>query len=170
VRGVGATLKIAHGQKVLYFRNGWFYILPVQIESPARILIRPKARQPDAQSKENTMRKVIVILLFAAFAVVGLAPYNAVASGQKKAAAGAKEMRWDGHIVRIDKDTSYMDVRNRAGVEKRIYWSSSTTWTKLNKPVADHSEFKEDKRVICLGNVDEKGAFHATRIDLRVHP
>lgn len=114
------------------------------------------------------MRKVIVILLFAAFAVAGLAPRNAVANGQEKATAAKKQLRWDGHIVRIDNDGSFMDVRDRAGVVKRIQWDSSTTWTKLNKPVEDRSGFKPDERVICLGTYDEKGAFHATRIDLRL--
>lgn len=116
------------------------------------------------------MRKVIVILLFAAFAVAGLAPRNAVANGQEKATAAKKQLRWDGHIVRIDNDGSFMDVRDRAGVVKRIQWDSSTTWTKLNKPVADHSEFKVEERVICLGKAGEKDTFIATRIDLRVHP
>jgi len=116
------------------------------------------------------MRKFIVILLFAAFAVVGLAATNVVANGQDKPAAAAKQLRWDGHIVRIDNDASYMDVRNSTGQVKRIHWDSSTLWTKLNKKVADHSEFKEEERVICLGNAGEKGAFNATRIDLRVHP
>ena len=116
------------------------------------------------------MRRARVVLLFAAFAVVGLAPHNALATGPQKAAASAKELRWDGHIVRVDNDASFMDVRNAAGQEKRIHWDSSTTWTRLNKPVADHSAFKEGERVICLGKVDDSGAYHASRIDLRVHP
>jgi hypothetical protein len=116
------------------------------------------------------MRKVIVILLFAVFAVVGLAYHNMVANGQEKEAATAKQMRWSGHIVRIDNENSFIDVRNPQGAVKRIYWDSATTWSKLNKPVSDHSEFKEEARVICIGKPGEKGAFVATRIDLRVHP
>jgi hypothetical protein len=116
------------------------------------------------------MRKIIVVLLFATFALVGLTPQKASASGQEKAAASAKQLRWDGHIVRIDNDASFMDVRDRSGQTKRIHWDSSTVWTKLNKKVADHSEFKEEERVICLGAPGEKGEFNATRIDLRVHP
>jgi hypothetical protein len=116
------------------------------------------------------MRKFIVILLFAAFVVVGLAPHNAIANDQPKAAASAKQMRWSGHIVRIDTEHSFMDVRDPHGAVKRIYWDNATTWSKLNKPVTDHSEFKEEERVICLGKPGEKGAFLATRIDLRVHP
>jgi hypothetical protein len=155
---------------MLYFPIERFYTSPPLVAPAARIPIKAKVRQPDAQPKENTMRKVIVILLFAVFAMVGLASHNAIASGPQKAGAGAKEIRWTGHIVRVDEQTSYMDVRNAAGIVKRIHWDSSTTWSKLNKPVTDHSEFKEDRRVICLGKVDEKGTYTATRIDLRVHP
>jgi hypothetical protein len=114
------------------------------------------------------MRKLVVVLLFAVFAVVGLASHSGIANGQQKAAAGPKQHRWEGTIVRVDNDTSYMDVRNVSGQVRKIQWDSSTTWTKLNKPVADHSGFKPDERVICLGTYDEKGAFHATRIDLRL--
>jgi hypothetical protein len=117
------------------------------------------------------MRKVIVILLFAMFAVVGLTCHSVVVKGQeKKEAATEKLGRWSGHIVRIDTENSFMDVRNPQGAVKRIYWDSETTWSKLNKPVTDHSEFKEEARVICLGKAGEKGKFMATKIDLRVHP
>jgi len=116
------------------------------------------------------MRKVMVILLFAAIAVVGLASHNTVVNGQEKPAAAAKSVRWDGHIVRIDNDNMYMDVRDKDGQTKRIHWDSSTLWSKLNKKVEDHSDFKQEERVICLGKADEKGAYTATRIDLRIHP
>jgi len=116
------------------------------------------------------MRKAIVILLFAALVVAGLVSHNAVVNGQEKPAASEKLVRWDGHIVRVDNDNMYMDVRNSAGVIKRIHWDSSTLWTKLNKKVEDHSEFKQEERVICLGKVGEKGEYTASRIDLRIHP
>ncbi len=109
-------------------------------------------------------------LPFAAFAVAGLAPPSAIANGQEKTAASAKQLCWSGHIVRIDNEDSFMDVRNPAGVEERIHCDSSTKWTKLNKPVTDHSEFKVEERAIYLGKADEKGAFIVSRIDARVHP
>lgn len=115
------------------------------------------------------MKLLLVIMLFAACAVVGLSTYTSVAAGQEKPAAAAKEVRWDGHIVRIDNDNMFMDVRDKDGQTRRIHWDSSTLWTKVNKKVADHSEFKEEERVICLGTVDKKGEYIATRIDLRVH-
>jgi hypothetical protein len=103
--------------------------------------------------------------------VVGLAFHNVVVNGQeKKEAASQKQMRWSGHIVRIDNEHSFIDIRNPQGAVKRIYWDSATTWSKMNKPVSDHSEFKEEERVICIGKPGEKGEFIATRIDPRVHP
>jgi len=115
------------------------------------------------------MKQFLVMLLFAAIAVVGLASHNAVVNGQEKPAAAAQSVRWDGHIVRIDNDNMYMDVRDKDGQTKRIHWNSSTLWTKVNKKVADHNDFKEEERVICLGTVDKKGEYTASRIDLRVH-
>ena len=52
------------------------------------------------------MKKVMVVLLFALIAVVGL---TVVAYGQEKPEkpASASQMRWSGHIVRIDNDNSY---------------------------------------------------------------
>jgi len=111
------------------------------------------------------VRRLSIILLFAVFALVGL---NAMANGPQKAAASAKQARWEGTIVRIDNDAAFMDVRNASGQVKRIHWDSSTTWTKLNKPITDRSGFKEEERVICLGKYDDKGGFNATRIDLRL--
>jgi hypothetical protein len=75
--------------------------------------------------------------------------------------------RWEGTVLRINNDASYMDVRNSAGLVKRVHWDSSTTWTKLNKPIDDHRGFKAEERVTCLGVYEENGTFHATRIDLR---
>jgi len=51
--------------------------------------------------------------------------------------------------------------------ERTILYDGSTQWTKQGKP-AEQSEFKEGSFVIVLGHPDEKGVFHATRIDLRL--
>jgi Cu/Ag efflux protein CusF len=112
------------------------------------------------------MRRVIVILLFPAFALVGLAAHVAVANGQEKPAAAAKQGRWHGVIVRINKDASTLDVR-KGTIEKRIHFDSSTKWTRGTKTV-DMSEFKEGADVICLGTYESGSAvMNATRIDLR---
>ena len=95
------------------------------------------------------MRKVTVILLFAAFAVVGLAAHVAVANGQEKAAAAPKESRWHGQIMRINTNESTMDVR-KGDIERKVHFDSSTKWTEGTKAI-DMSEFKEGEDVICLG-------------------
>jgi hypothetical protein len=100
------------------------------------------------------MRKTIVILLFAVFAVVALASHIAVANGQEKAAEGPKLSRWHGVIVRINKDKSTMDVRRESAV-KTIQYDSSTKWTTAKgRKVIDMSEFKEGADVICLGTYE----------------
>jgi len=112
------------------------------------------------------MRKAIVILLFAAFALVGFAVHTAVSNGQEKAAAAPKEARWHGIINMIDKDASTMVVR-KGNVDRKIHWDSSTKWTQGTK-VIDMSEFKEGMDVICLGTYPSGSVvMNATRIDLR---
>ena len=112
------------------------------------------------------MRRARVVLLFAAFAVAALALGIAFANGQEKAPAAAKESRWHGIIIRIDKDASTMDVK-RGNVERKIHWDSSTKWTEGTKDI-DMSEFKEGSDVICLGTYPSGSVvMNATRIDLR---
>ena len=120
------------------------------------------------------MRKALLVGLLMVLAMAGIQVAVTRAQDEKAQESmtkpKAKQLRWDGHIVRIDKDNSTMDIRDRRGTERKIHWNSSTTWTKLNKPVSDQSQFKEDARVIVLGKPGEKGEFMATRIDLRVNP
>jgi hypothetical protein len=119
------------------------------------------------------MRTVLLLVSLAVLASIAVGTTVTKAQDQQAEAPKSKkagqQLRWDGHIVRINKDNSTMDIRNRRGMERTIHWDSSTTWTKLNKPVTDQSEFKEDARVIVLGK-SENGQFMATRIDLRVNP
>ncbi len=110
------------------------------------------------------MNKLTIMLLAGVLASAGLTPQKAL-SQEKKEPAAAKELRWHGIIVRINKDESTLDVRKGA-TERKIHFDSSTKWTQGTKTV-DMSEFKEGSDVICLGSADEKGEFHATRIDLR---
>jgi hypothetical protein len=115
------------------------------------------------------MRKVLVLALLAVFVGLGVAVQGAPAqekAAATKAAKAAKEARWEGYIVRDNPATSTLDVR-RKNVEKRIHYGDSTKWTQGTK-TADKSEFKDNSRVICLGNYDEKGEFQASRIDLRL--
>jgi Ni/Co efflux regulator RcnB len=115
---------------------------------------------------EETMKKLLAVLLLSVVAVAVVTTRSAMAQEQpEKMTAKEKEARWHGIIVRDNQDTSSLDVR-RQGIEKRIYYDSSTRWTEGTKP-ADRSEFKSGVDVICLGKYDESKQFHATRIDLR---
>jgi len=88
-----------------------------------------------------------------------------------KEAKEAKETKWQGHIIRINKEESTIDLRggltNNDNDEKKIAYDSSTRWTKLGK-LAEQSEFKDGSFIIVLGHVDDKGVLHATRVDLRL--
>jgi len=119
--------------------------------------------------------KLSVIVL--AFVLVGLAltSETTLASnnnqGEKATSADAKEARWQGHIIRVNKDKSTLSIRggqsNMESTERTIVYDDSTQWTKQGKP-AEQSDFKQGSFVIVLGHPDEKGVFHATRIDLRL--
>lgn len=113
---------------------------------------------------------VSVILAGALFAATPLGAIQAT-SDSKPAPAAKKETKWQGHVVRIYKDLSVMDIRgginSRAEDIRKIAYDSSTEWTKLGKP-GQMDEVKEGSFVIALGQVDDKGVLHATRIDLRL--
>jgi len=119
--------------------------------------------------------KVAAILLTLVFAAVICAGQETPAAEGKKdekaaSASSKKETRWQGHIVRINKDKSSLSVRGGRGggsFEREIFYDSSTKWTKQGKP-ADQSEFKEGAFVIAVGKPDDQGNFHADRIDLRL--
>ena len=86
----------------------------------------------------------------------------------------AKQARWEGMVVRSDKDKNTLAVRKRgSSAERIIHYDSSTRFTsqahgskKVND--IDASEVKDDDRVICLGHYDDKGEFHASLISKRL--
>jgi hypothetical protein len=106
-------------------------------------------------------------ILVAIFAAAGLMTQVAIAQEQTppKATAAAQEQRWHGVITHINEKMSTMDVL-KGSVTKTIHYDSSTKWTEVNKP-SQMSAFKEGSEVICIGTIDKKGVYHATRIDLR---
>jgi len=117
--------------------------------------------------------KVSVTLLFLALAgpVFSAVPVRAqeAAAGEKNTPAAAKQTKWQGHIIRIDKDHSMIDIRGGSAPSndpRKVAYDSSTEWTKVGKP-AEQDEFKEGSFVILLGHLDHKGVLRATRIDLR---
>jgi hypothetical protein len=118
------------------------------------------------------MKISVALLAFALTAAV----LNGTPAGARQAAAdqstmkpAAKETKWQGHIVRINKDNSMIDIHGGAApsdVARKVAYDSSTEWTKLGKP-SKQDEVTNDAFIIILGNVDDKGVMHATRIDLR---
>jgi len=118
------------------------------------------------------MKLSVIVLSFVIAGIALASPATpACQSQEKKAAPDAKEARWQGTIVRISQNESTITVRggqsNMESTEKVIGFDSATQWTKQGKP-AEQSEFKEGSFVIVLGHAEGEGAFHATRIDLRL--
>jgi len=115
------------------------------------------------------MRKIIAFVLVALFAAAAFMTRGAMAQEEKpqaKAAPTKHEQRWHGTIVRFDEKMSCMDVSRKGGLPKTIYYDSSTKWTQGGK-IIERSTLKEGSaNVICLGTLDEKGNFHATRVDV----
>ena len=124
---------------------------------------------------EDAMRVSVTLLSL----VLAGAVFSAVPAGAQEAAAGekttkastkeTKQAKWQGHIIRIDKDHSMIDLRGGPAPSqdpRKVAYDSSSEWTKLGKP-AQQDEFKDGSFIIVLGQVDHKGVLHATRIDLR---
>ena len=111
-----------------------------------------------------------VVLAGALFATMPLGAKQATPE-TKPAPAAKKETKWQGHVVRIYKDSSQMDIRGgvntRAEDLRKIAYDSSTEWTNQGKP-GEMDKVKEGSFVIVLGHMDDKGVLHATRIDLRL--
>ena len=115
------------------------------------------------------MRVAAILLTLVVFGTLCVGQTPSASDKQDKKTT-AKEARWQGSIVRVNKNSTLI-VRggqgNMESTERTIVYDSSTEWTKQGKP-AQQSEFKEGSFVIVLGHADKKGVFHATRIDLRL--
>ena len=85
-----------------------------------------------------------------------------------------KQVRWEGMVVRSNKDKNTLTVRKRgSSTERVVHYDSSTEFVsqehgsnKVN--TIDANDVKDDDRVICRGNYDEKGQFHATLVSKRL--
>jgi hypothetical protein len=83
-----------------------------------------------------------------------------------KSATG-KQDRIDGSIHMIDKATSIVTVRLRGKpMQREVVFNDKTAVTFRNKP-ATVDELKEGRRVIVLGQSNDKNQLVATRIDVR---
>ena len=111
-----------------------------------------------------------VVLAGAVFAAMPAGAKQATAE-TKQAPAAKKEIKWQGHVVRINKDLSHMDIRGgvntRSEDVRKVAYDSTTEWTKLGRP-GQMDEVKEGSFVIAVGQMDDKGVLHAKRIDLRL--
>ena len=123
------------------------------------------------------MGKKLLALLFASVLAFPLA--TAVFAQEAPAAAAkekaAKEVRWDGSVVRTSPDKSTLTVRKTgsSNTEMTIIYDSSTKWVsqlhgdkKVNE--IDSSQVKEGDTVICKGSPDQAGVLHATVISKRL--
>lgn len=96
------------------------------------------------------------------------------AAASDKAEKPAKQARWEGIVVRTNKDQSTITVRKAgSSMERDIHYDSSTKFTAqehASKKVTeiDPSQIKEEDRVICLGTYDKNKDFHATLISKRL--
>jgi hypothetical protein len=118
-----------------------------------------------AWSKEDVVRKAMFCLLVTAVVFAGFGVRTAVAQEPQEKPA-TTQLRWHGVIVRINRDQSNMDVR-KGTIEKKIFFDSSTQWTKGKEVLPDMSQFKEGSDVICIGKPGPKNEFQATRVQLQ---
>jgi hypothetical protein len=93
------------------------------------------------------------------------------APAQKKA---AKEVRWEGTIIRSNPDNSTLDVKKvGSAAEMTVRYDGTTRWVsqehgskKVND--IDATQVKDGDRVICKGAWEKKGVLHATLISKRL--
>jgi hypothetical protein len=153
------------GQILLYYSLARDYPLAENSNPSCR-------REQKLFTLEVRMKVSLTLLSLAlAGAVFSAVPAGAqeAAAGEKKTEASTKETKWQGHVIRFDKDHSMIDIRGGtppSNDQRKIAYDSSTEWTKLGKP-SQQDEVKEGSFVILLGHLDHKGVLHATRIDLR---
>jgi len=112
----------------------------------------------------------LLSLVFAGSIFVALPAATQEATEKKDTSAAKKETQWQGHVVRVNKDQSTMEIRGGSAPSndlRKVAYESSTQWTKQGKP-GQQDEVKQGSFVILLGHVDDSGVLHATRIDLRL--
>jgi hypothetical protein len=123
------------------------------------------------------LKKLFTLLFTFGLAFPVSAPLVEVAPAQEKMDKTAKQARWEGEVIRSNKDKSTLTVRKVGSTqEKTVQYDSSTRWVsqehgskKVND--IDAGEVKDGDRVIALGTWDKGGRLHATQISKRLsHP
>jgi len=114
--------------------------------------------------KQLTLVFALVLTLPLAMAVIA-----------QEAPTNAKEVRWEGTIVRSNKENSTLTVRKAGSTtdERTVQYDSSTKWVsqyhgdkKVND--IDASQVKDGDYVICAGTWEKAGILHATLISKRL--
>jgi len=117
-------------------------------------------------------KKLFTLLFTLVFALpLSTLAFAQEAPAQKKA---AKEVRWEGTVIRSSPDKSTLDVKKvGSSAEMTVQYDSSTKWVsqehgskKVND--IDASQVKDGDRVICRGAWEKKGVLHATLISKRL--
>lgn len=119
----------------------------------------------------------VVILAGTMLATAVVAQQGGTESGAMDSAQSGKKHkqdRWEGVVVRSNKDKKTLTVRHRGtNVEKEVMYDDSTRWVsqehgskKVND--IDASQVSDNDRIICLGSYDKGGRLHATMISKRL--
>src|SRR5579859_2679729 len=87
------------------------------------------------------------------------------AQEKAKKVPGPKQDRVNAVVHSVDKAASTFTVR-RGTQDMEVVYDSHTTITYRNKP-STADEIKEERRVICLGNMNAKKQLEASQIDIR---
>ena len=122
------------------------------------------------------MAKRLFILLRAfalAFAVSMLLPASFAQEKMEKPDEMAKRGRWEGNVIRSDRNKSTLTVRKVGSTDERtVHYDGATRWVsqehgskKVND--IDASQVKDGDRVIARG-VWDKGVLYATLISKRL--
>jgi len=116
------------------------------------------------------VNKLLALLLMAALAF----PLSTTMIAQDATMKAAKEARWEGHIIRSNKDQSRLTIRKAGSSDERIVqYDSSTRWVSqehASKTVNDinATQVNDGDRVICTGTWDKNGVLHATLVSKRL--
>jgi hypothetical protein len=114
------------------------------------------------------------VILAGTFLTTAVVAQESGAMDSAQSGKSHKQARWEGIVVRSNKDKKTLTVRQRSSnVEKDVMYDDSTRWTsqehgskKVND--IDASQVSDSDRVICLGSYDKSGVLHATLISKRL--